>query len=122
RAGGKEPSVRQWDLRSIETPGGTVSPVVLDSQDERRAVLVGLEPGQELGEHQVKEHALVLVVEGQVRVESEGRMVDAGAGTLVSFAPDERRAVSTEDGARLLLLLTPWPGAGHYRGGDAAGG
>jgi quercetin dioxygenase-like cupin family protein len=113
--------MRQWDLKAIDTPGGTVSPVVLDSQEERRAVLVGLEPGQELGEHQVKEHALVLVVDGQVRVESNGQQFDAGAGTLVSFAPDERRAVSTTDGARLLLLLTPWPGPGHYRGGDTHG-
>jgi quercetin dioxygenase-like cupin family protein len=114
--------VRQWDLTAIETPGGTVSPVVLDSQEERRAVLVGLEPGQELGDHQVKEHALVLVVDGKVKVEAEGHQVEAGPGTLVSFAPDERRAVSSEQGARILLLLTPWPGPGHYRGGDKAAG
>jgi quercetin dioxygenase-like cupin family protein len=114
--------VRRWDLTAIETPGGTVSPVVLDSQEERRAVLVGLEPGQELGEHQVKEHALLLVVDGEVRVESNGEKLDAGAGTLVSFEPDERHAVSSRDGARLLLLLTPWPGPGHYRGGDSRAG
>jgi quercetin dioxygenase-like cupin family protein len=109
--------MRQWDLTSIETPGGTISPVVLDSQEEGRAVLVGLEPGQELGEHQVKEHAFLLVVAGRARVEGDGRAVDAGPGTLLSFEPDERRRVSSAEGARLLLLLTPWPGDGHYRGG-----
>jgi len=109
--------VRHWDLTSIETPGGTVSPVVLDSQDEGRAVLVGLDPGQELGEHQVKEHAFVLVVAGRARVEAHGAAVDAGPGTLLSFEPDERHRVSSAEGARLLLLLTPWPGDGHYRGG-----
>ena len=31
-----------------------------------------------------------------------------------SFDVDERRSISTEDGARILLLLAPWPGAGHY--------
>jgi hypothetical protein len=32
------------------------------------------------------------------------------------FDPDERRSVSTDGGARILLLLAPWPGEGHYRG------
>jgi hypothetical protein len=38
---------------------------------------------------------------------------------LVAFDPEERHAISTRDGARLLLLLAPWPGEGHYRGSDA---
>jgi hypothetical protein len=32
------------------------------------------------------------------------------------FEPDERRSVSSEAGARILLLLAPWPGEGHFRG------
>jgi hypothetical protein len=32
--------------------------------------------------------------------------------------PEERRAVSSRDGARLLLFLAPWPGPGHYRGDE----
>jgi quercetin dioxygenase-like cupin family protein len=107
--------VQSWDLRAIETPGGSRSPVVLHSDDEARAVLIGLEPGQELGDHQVKEHAFVLVAEGTVQVGSEGTTVDAGPGTLLLFEPDERRSVSSRGGARLLLLLAPWPGEGHYR-------
>jgi hypothetical protein len=43
-------------------------------------------------------------------------VVEAGPGTLCMFEPDERRSVSTEAGARILLLLAPWPGVGHYRG------
>jgi quercetin dioxygenase-like cupin family protein len=112
--------VRSWNLRDIETPGGSRSPVVLDSDDAARAVLIGLEPGQELGEHQVKEHAFVLVVEGAVRIETGGESFDAPAGTLFTFEPDERRSVATDEGARILLFLAPWPGAGHYRGGDEA--
>ena len=42
--------------------------------------------------------------------------VEAPAGTLVRFEPDERHAVATESGAKLLILLAPWPGPGHYRG------
>ena len=79
-------------------------------------MLVGLERGQELGDHQVKEHAWVLVVDGGVLIESGGGSVEAGPGTLVHFEPDERHSVSAADGgARLLLLLAPWPGEGHYR-------
>lgn len=100
----------------METPGGSRSPVVLLSEDDARAVLVGLEPGQELGEHQVKEHAWVVVVDGTASISAGGDTADAPSGTLVKLEPDERRVISTETGAKLLLLLAPWPGLGHYRG------
>jgi quercetin dioxygenase-like cupin family protein len=114
--------VRRWDLHEIETPGGSRSPVVLDSDEAARAVLIRLDPGQELGEHQVKEHAFVLVVDGSVRVESGGERFEARPGTLFTFEPDERRSVSSSEGARLLLFLAPWPGPGHYRGEEQATG
>ena len=108
--------MRKWNLNEIETPEGSRSPVVLDSDDAARAVLIGLNPGQELGEHQVKEHAFVLVVDGRVRVETGGERFEAEPGTLFTFEPDERRSVSSEEGARILLFLAPWPAPGHYRG------
>jgi len=108
--------VQSWDLKAIELPGGSRSPVVLHSEDEGRAVLIGLEPGQELGDHQVKEHAWLLVADGAVEVAAGDDSVTASAGTLLHFEPDERHAVSAGDGgARLLLLLAPWPGEGHFR-------
>jgi len=106
--------VQSWDLSAIETPGGTVSPVVLHS-DEARAVLIGLEPGQELGQHEVKERAWVVVLDGEIDVEASGESLVGGPGTLVTFAPEERHAVRSAEGARVLLLLAPWPGEGHYR-------
>jgi quercetin dioxygenase-like cupin family protein len=112
--------MKSWALRELETPGGTRSPVVLHRGDEGRAVLIGLEPGQELGEHQVKESAFLVVVDGDVRVESGGEVLAAGPGTLVTFEPDERRSVSSASGARILLLFAPWPGAGHYRAEEKA--
>ena len=108
--------MQSWNLREIETPGGSRSPVVLRSDAGARAVLIVLEPGQALGDHQVKEGALVAVVDGSVRVEAGGETVDAEAGCFFSFEADERRSISSETGARLLLVLSPWPGAGHYRG------
>jgi quercetin dioxygenase-like cupin family protein len=82
-------------------------------------VLIGLDPGQELGDHQVHENAWMLVVAGQVEVGSGDESAEAGAGTLFRFDPSERHRVASRDGARILLLLAPWPGAGHYRGSAA---
>jgi quercetin dioxygenase-like cupin family protein len=109
--------VRSWRLSEIETPDGSRSPVVLHSSDEARAVLIGLNPGQELGDHQVKEHAFIVVLDGAVRIEAGGETIEADPGTLVKFEPDERHVVASESGAKILLLLAPWPGEGHYRGG-----
>jgi quercetin dioxygenase-like cupin family protein len=109
--------VRHWNLSEIETPAGTRSPVVLHSRDgEDRVVLLGIAPGQRLGEHGVREAALLLVVEGRVRVETGDESVEAGAGELFRFDPSERRSVGSDRGARVLLILAPWPGEGHYRG------
>ena len=105
--------MRVWQLHEIEMPNGTRSPVVLDSEDSR-AVLIGLHPGQELGEHQVRERAWVVVVGGEVEVDSNDGTVSAPSGTLLEFDPTERRTVRSPGGARLLLLLAPWPGPGHY--------
>jgi quercetin dioxygenase-like cupin family protein len=112
--------VRFWDLREIPTPEGSRSPVVLHSDDEARAILIALEPGQELGDHQVKEHAFVAVLEGRADIAAGGDAVEAEPGMLFLFEPGERHAVSTATGARLLLLLAPWPGDGHYRGDPAS--
>ena len=110
--------MQRWNLREIETPEGSRSPVVLHSEDGvARAVLIRLEPGQELGDHEVKERAFVAVVEGDVRVETDSETFDASEGMLLRFDPEERRSVRTETGARILLVLAPWPGEGHFRGG-----
>lgn len=98
-------------------PHGTRSPVVLHSREgAERAVLIGLRPGEALGDHGVKESTLVLVLDGAVRVDAGAESVDADAGTLMHFEPDERRSVTSGGGARLLLVFAPWPGEGHYRG------
>jgi quercetin dioxygenase-like cupin family protein len=115
--------MRHWKLDEIETPDGSRSPAVLHSlEGESRVVLIGLDPGQELGEHQVKESAFLLVVGGRVRVEAGEEWVDAGAGELFRFDPDERHSVTSAGAARLLLMLAPWPGDGHYREGESRAG
>ena len=114
--------MQHWRLYEIETPDGARSPVVLHSQDgESRVVLISLDPGQELGDHEVKEAALLLVVSGEARIEASGDVVSAVAGDLLRFGPAERHTVSSDGGARILLTLAPWPGVGHYRGDERAG-
>jgi quercetin dioxygenase-like cupin family protein len=112
--------VQRWDLLHIDAPEGTRDPIVLHSDDGARAVLIVLRPGQSLGDHQVKENAWVTVLDGTVKVTAGGEEVEAGAGALVYFVPDERHALRSDEGARILMILAPWPGAGHYRGGGGA--
>jgi quercetin dioxygenase-like cupin family protein len=108
--------VQTWRLTELDAPAGTKDPVVLHSGDGARAVMIRLEPGQELGDHQVKERAWITVIEGEVRVSGVGADETCGVGTLLTFEPNERHSLVSERGARILLLLAPWPGEGHYRG------
>jgi len=113
--------VQPWDLLAIDAPEGTRDPVVLYQDDGARAVLIVLRPGQELGQHQVKENTWLTVIDGTIRVTAAGQTVDAGRGSFFRFAPDERHAVASDEGAHVLLVLAPWPGAGHYRGERVGG-
>ena len=106
--------MQSWQVSEIEAPAGTRDPAVLETADGARAVALVLSPGQALGEHEVRERAWVAVLEGTARVEAAGQTVDGGPGTLFTFAPHERHSISSEGGARILLLLVPWPGEGHY--------
>jgi quercetin dioxygenase-like cupin family protein len=93
---------------------------VLFSRPECRAVLIDLTAGDEMGDHRTHEAAVIEVVSGRVALSASGKRVECGAGTLVSFDPGESRAVQALESARILLVLAPWPGAGHYAlGADA---
>jgi quercetin dioxygenase-like cupin family protein len=108
--------VQRWNLLELHAPDGTRDPIVLHSDDGARAVLIVLQAGQSLGDHQVKENAWITVLEGTVQISAGAETVDASPGVLVRFEPDERHALRSESGARILMLLAPWPGEGHYRG------
>jgi redox-sensitive bicupin YhaK (pirin superfamily) len=105
--------VKAWDLTTIETPAGVRSPVVVDSS-VARSVLVELRAGEALGEHEVREHAWVVVLTGVVTVEDAvGAESRTTPGTLLAFEPGERRAVTAIETSRLLMFLAPWPAADH---------
>jgi quercetin dioxygenase-like cupin family protein len=106
--------MQHWDLLAIDATRGTRDPYVVHQDDGARAVLLVLTPGQSLGEHQVKENQWVTVVDGAVQVRAGEEDVELGRGGLMRFEPGERHSVSSRDGARILMVLTPWPGEGHY--------
>jgi quercetin dioxygenase-like cupin family protein len=104
--------MRSWDLSTMAVEPR--QPVVLDSEDEGRAILINLSAGQQLQEHQVHERAWVLVVSGSVRIDLPGGESAAGGpGLLAVFDPAERHEVSATEDSRVLLVLSPWPGVGH---------
>ena len=58
-------------------------------------------------------------VDGTVELSAGGEPSCGGRGTTARFEPDERHTIRSDEGARVLMVLAPWPGAGHYRGGGA---
>jgi quercetin dioxygenase-like cupin family protein len=101
-----------WDITSLNLQPRL--PEILSTTDSARAIALDLAAGEELGDHQVHERAWVVVLSGEVEVTSAtGQSVSGGTGLLIEFAPAERHAVCAISDARLLLLLTPWPGKDH---------
>jgi quercetin dioxygenase-like cupin family protein len=67
-----------------------------------------------LQDHQVHEGAWITIIRGDVSITSgAGQTVEVQAGSLLHLPPQERHEVKARTDARLLLILTPWPGAGH---------
>ena len=124
--------MERWDLTSLPSstekqhprePGADAPrvprhegqfPRVLFSTPECRAVVIELSRGETMGDHHVRERAVVQVVSGCVAIDVSGENSECAAGTLVMFAPSERHSVHALDDATLLLLLAPWPAPNHY--------
>jgi quercetin dioxygenase-like cupin family protein len=107
-------SVREAGSNAPRVPSvGHQKPRVLFSSPECRVVVFDLQSGEELADHHVRERALVEVISGRVSIETAEGTVECKAGTLVTFAPGERHALRGLHGARLLLVLAPWPAPGH---------
>jgi quercetin dioxygenase-like cupin family protein len=104
--------VQTWDIARMEVQPH--EPQVLESEAEGRAIVIHLPAGEALNEHQVHERAWLLVVSGAIEIsEPGGESFSGGAGLLAGFDPNERREIRATEDARLLLLLSPWPGEGH---------
>jgi quercetin dioxygenase-like cupin family protein len=111
--------VQRWHVPSVEATGKR-EPRVLFSTPECRGVVIDLQAGDAMGEHSVHERALVEVVSGSVLLGPPGSEVECSPGTLATFDPGERHTLSAVTASRILLLLAPWPGDGHYQAGEDA--
>jgi quercetin dioxygenase-like cupin family protein len=129
--------MRHWHLpslvgssekRSERAPGagaprvpsvGRQMPRVLFSSPECRVVVLDLRSGQDLADHHVRERAVVEVISGRVSIKTADGTVECETGTLVTFDPGERHALRGLDDARILLVLAPWPAAGHNAASEA---
>jgi hypothetical protein len=104
--------MESWDLKTVEVEPR--QPRILASAEDARTILLRLPEGEELQEHEVHERARVLVVDGDVDVaEADGDFASASSGHLFEFEPGERRTIVARSDARLLMVLSPWPGDGH---------
>jgi quercetin dioxygenase-like cupin family protein len=104
--------MQTWDLNSLDVK--PQEPEVLVSTNEGRAIVIQLRAGEALDEHQVHERAWLVVTSGTVELsEPGGESVSGGPGLFAQFDPNERHKVRATEDARLLLILSPWPGDGH---------
>ena len=98
-----------WDVLAADATGRT-DPRVLFSTPEARMVMIDLAAGEELGDHEVHERAIIQVARGTIELTSGAGRDDCGEGAVVLLEPGERHAVLAREHARILLTLAPWPG------------
>lgn len=104
--------MKTWDIPKLDLRAH--SPEILSTTDDARAIAIEIPAGEAMNDHQVHERAWITVLEGDVEITTTaGQHASGGAGLVVELAPRERHAVHAHSRARILLLLTPWPGVGH---------
>jgi quercetin dioxygenase-like cupin family protein len=104
--------MNSWKISDLELKPH--APEILASTDEARAIVLLVPAGESLDDHEVHERAWLTVLGGEIEITtSSGESITGGCGLFVEFAPSERHAVRARSDARLLLLLSPWPGVGH---------
>ncbi len=105
--------MQHWDLAAGNV-GDRTGPQVLFSTSEARGIVIVLAEDEELGDHQVRERALIQVLRGSVTCTSGVDAAVCAEGTLIVFEPGEPHSVRALRPTRLLVVLAPWPAPGHY--------
>ena len=100
-----------WDIASLDVEPH--KPKILRSDNETRVITINLPSGELLQDHQVHERAWLIVAAGEIEVTQGEERASGGTGFLAHFEPNERHEVKATSDARLILLLSPWPGEGH---------
>jgi quercetin dioxygenase-like cupin family protein len=112
--------VQLWDVLAAGATGRT-DPRVLFSTPEARMVMIDLAAGEQLGDHEVHERAIIQIARGSVELTSGATARICGEGVVVLLEPGERHSLRAAEHARILLTLAPWPGDGHYDPSEAQG-
>ena len=104
--------MNSWNVNDLDLRAH--APQILSSTNDARAIALAIPAGESLQDHQVHERAWVSILSGEAEITTTaGERIAGTPGLLVEFDPGERHAVHAVSDTRLLLLLTPWPGAGH---------
>ncbi|MDQ3729895.1 MAG: hypothetical protein M3355_09945 [Actinomycetota bacterium] len=104
--------MKAWNLADMDVEPH--HPLVLDSSDEGRLIVIQLPAGEEMQRHRVHERAWLMVAKGAIEIDdSDGETLGGGPGLVAEFNPNEVRTVRATEDSRILLLLSPWPGEGH---------
>lgn len=103
--------MQRWSIPELEVRAGR--PEILSSSEDARVIVISLPKGETLDDHQVHERAWLTVIEGEISVVVGDESLTGTAGLLIEFDPGERHRVEALADSKLLLILAPWPGAGH---------
>jgi quercetin dioxygenase-like cupin family protein len=104
--------MRTWDLSTLDVE--VHKPEVLFSEDgASRAIAVNLPAGDLLQDHEVREHATLVLISGGLEIDADGGTTKAGPGFVAHWEPHERHEVRATEDSRFLLVLAPWPAADH---------
>lgn len=107
-----EDLINSWNINDLKLKPH--APEILSSSPDARAIALAIPAGEGLQDHQVHERAWVTILSGEAEITTPaGERIVGTPGVLAEFDPGERHAVRALSDVRLLLLLTPWPGAGH---------
>jgi len=104
--------MKAWSVADMDVEAH--HPLILDSSEEGRLIVIELPAGEEMQEHRVHERAWLMVARGAVEIDdADGETLGGGPGLVAEFDPNESRTVRAIEDSRILLLLSPWPGKGH---------
>ena len=80
-----------------------------------RVIALALPAGELLQDHEVRERALVFLIQGEAVVRCDGTETELTAPALMHFDPSERHEVEARTDTRLTLCLAPWTEGYHDR-------
>lgn len=104
-----------YDLLTLEAEHR--HPQILHSvRGAARSILVQLPAGEGLAEHKVHETTYVIVLDGEIELNAPDdaeRLVTGTTGFMAVLLAAEPHEIRATRDTRLLLILAPWPGAGH---------